>query len=362
MNKQLKKLIKPALCGLLIPIITSALFGCNNNKPSASNNISASQSETQNNENTSVPLTNENESKLAIYIDGAADLYIYDSSGNKVSSVINADSYSDFDDNLFYYTYINRERQNLYIPNGGYKLEIKFKPFTNAAVMVKIVNSDISNLTIAAADFADITTIPFGNSVVLDSTTEITKDNIETLTLLGNSSTIEHTEIRTDYAESLTVDRNKNIPIGETEKVNYSVLPESTKINWQSSDESVATVDSNGVITAINYGYAIISATTSDGNITENCYICVPCNAESIEFTEDYTFVTGAKYTIEPSFTPEYATNTELKFTSSDTSVISVNNDEGILKAESAGKAVITAETDNGKTASIEIEVVDSIE
>ena len=46
------------------------------------------------------------DNRLAIYIDGKADIYIYDSTGNKVSSIINGDSYANFNDDLFTYTFI----------------------------------------------------------------------------------------------------------------------------------------------------------------------------------------------------------------------------------------------------------------
>lgn len=305
-------------------------------------------------------LSSTDNDRIGIYVDGKTDIYIYDSSGNQVSSIINCDSYSDFNDNLFTYTFINEEKGNLYIPSSEYRVELKAREDTVVSVFIKILDDE--SKTLAAIDFDDISTLSKDETIILDATSGITIDNINNLTLLRGNTTISKTDVKTDYAQSLTVDQNKNISIGTTAQITYSVSPTNTTVNWSSSDESVATVNSNGVVTAVNYGYAVISATTSDGNITENCYICVPCNATSISFTDKYKFVTGGKYEITPTFTPIYATNTDLTFFSSDASVISVDNELGVLKAESEGTATITATTDNGKTASCVINVVDKLD
>ena len=302
----------------------------------------------------------ESKNRLGIYIEGKTDIYIYDSSGAQVSSITNGDSYSDFDNDLFSYTFINEDKANLYIPCSGYKVELQAREDTDVSVLIKIIDEE--SKTLAAVDFENISDLSKDKTITLDSVSGLTKDNINNLTLLRGSTTIYKTDVKNDYAQSLTVDQNKNISVGMSAQITSSVTPTNTTINWSSSNESVATVNSSGVVTAINYGYAVISATTSDGNITENCYICVPCDATSISFTDKYTFVTGGKYEITPAFNPVYATNTDLIFASSDSSVISVDNELGILKAESKGTATITATTDNGKKASCVINVVDKID
>lgn len=361
MEKLIIVKINKFLLVLMTFVLIFSLFGCEHNdssKGSKGSNIKNTP-ETSRNSNLASALS-DSENRLGIFIEGKADIYIYDSNGNQVSSIVNCDSYSDFDEDLFSYTFINKEKSNLYIPSIGYRTEIKFGSFTDADILIKILDNE--SKTIAAADFSDIPISFWRQTITLDAVEEITKNNIDSLELLCGNKPILPTDVKTDYAQMFTLDRNKSISKGETEQITYSVTPSETKINWKSSDESIATVDSKGMVSAVNYGYAVISASTSDGNITENCYVCVPCNATSITFIEDYEFVVGAKYEIKPEFTPSYATNTELKFTSSDSSIISVNNDDGILKAESAGMATITAETDNGKKASCVINVVDELD
>ena len=56
---------------------------------------------------------------------------------------------------------------------------------------------------------------------------------------------------------------------GETRQLTATVLPEETDdktLNWTTSDPSVATVDFNGVVTAVGFGTATITATTDDGS------------------------------------------------------------------------------------------------
>ena len=60
------------------------------------------------------------------------------------------------------------------------------------------------------------------------------------------------------------------IIVGNTETLTATVSPNNAtnqNINWTSSNTAVATVN-NGVITAVSAGVAIITATTTDGNLT----------------------------------------------------------------------------------------------
>ena len=57
--------------------------------------------------------------------------------------------------------------------------------------------------------------------------------------------------------------------IGETLQIRSTILPTNvtyTKLTWTSSNEAVATVDENGIVTATGVGSAYISARTTDGS------------------------------------------------------------------------------------------------
>jgi len=70
--------------------------------------------------------------------------------------------------------------------------------------------------------------------------------------------------------------KNLELRVENTDSLKVTVTPADANdksIIWKSSDNSVATVDSGGVITAIAPGKALITATTTDGNITDTCIV-----------------------------------------------------------------------------------------
>lgn len=69
-----------------------------------------------------------------------------------------------------------------------------------------------------------------------------------------------------------------SIEVGETLELNATVTPANASnqnVTWASSDDGVATVDSNGVVTGVAAGTATITATTVDGGKTDTCAITV---------------------------------------------------------------------------------------
>ena len=65
---------------------------------------------------------------------------------------------------------------------------------------------------------------------------------------------------------------------GENQQLSPIVLPAdaSTTMNWSSSDHQVATVNNNGLVTAVGAGQATITATTIDGsNLSASCLVRV---------------------------------------------------------------------------------------
>lgn len=63
---------------------------------------------------------------------------------------------------------------------------------------------------------------------------------------------------------TLTIEQaNVSIAVGETAQLNATVQGASQTITWTSSDESVVTVDANGVVTGIKKGTATITASAN---------------------------------------------------------------------------------------------------
>lgn len=80
---------------------------------------------------------------------------------------------------------------------------------------------------------------------------------------------------------------DEEIIVGQQTAANPQVLPENTmvkKVVWTSSDETVATVDAQGMVTGIGEGTAVIKATTVDGsNVTGTATVKVSRNAATAE-------------------------------------------------------------------------------
>lgn len=89
------------------------------------------------------------------------------------------------------------------------------------------------------------------------------------------------------YAELITLNKYATqIKIDDTFLLEGSVIPDNAinkKIIWESSDESIATVDGNGKITGHNIGTAIITARVSNSGISRSSRISVVNNDKIID-------------------------------------------------------------------------------
>lgn len=173
-------------------------------------------------------------------------------------------------------------------------------------------------------------------------------------------------EIESISVVSVSID-NKAVEMMEYEVIvltaNVNPSNASNKnVYWTSSDQSVATVDNTGKVTAVKAGSATITVTTEDGGKTATCKVTVKekiypvtgvtLDKSSLELTEgDVTIITA---TVNPS----NASNKNVYWTSSDSSVATVDN-TGKVTAVKRGKAVITVTTKDGnKTATCTITVI----
>lgn len=84
----------------------------------------------------------------------------------------------------------------------------------------------------------------------------------------------------TTKVEQITLDSNEGVlTVGNSVTVTATVTPDNATnatVNWTSSDETVATVDSNGKVTAVAAGNATITATSeSDGDVSADYALTV---------------------------------------------------------------------------------------
>ncbi|WP_342550971.1 Ig-like domain-containing protein [Lysinibacillus sp. FSL M8-0216] len=87
-----------------------------------------------------------------------------------------------------------------------------------------------------------------------------------------------------DSSESISLDRNSlELLEGSQDKLTASVTPDTAKVIWTSSDESIATVDQDGNVTALHEGEVIITAKIEGTDITATSTVIVkkPSNESS---------------------------------------------------------------------------------
>ena len=128
---------------------------------------------------------------------------------------------------------------------------------------------------------------------------------------------------------------------------------------WSSSDASIATVV-GGKVTAVKTGSATITVTTKDGSKTASCSVEVTASAVAVMGVtlnkSSLSLSVGENETLTATVSPSNATNKNVIWTTSDSSIATVSN--GKVTAVEAGSVTITVTTEDGsKTASCLVRV-----
>ncbi|MDE6705023.1 MAG: Ig-like domain-containing protein [Treponemataceae bacterium] len=167
------------------------------------------------------------------------------------------------------------------------------------------------------------------------------------------------------YVKKITLNQTTlKLKPGMTRTLTATVTPDDaddTTVTWRSSDEKIATVDADGTVTAHALGTATIIATAKgrDGLINAGCGVTVsPVLTEVERVTlskNNLTLTRGEQGTLTATVTPDDADNKTVSWSSSDTSVATVDAD-GTVTAVGKGTATIYAQADN-KTATCKVTV-----
>lgn len=169
-------------------------------------------------------------------------------------------------------------------------------------------------------------------------------------------------EVRDVMAESITLNKHdETLFVGDTLKLKHVIEPPNTTdktVEYVSSNPDIATVDKNGKVKAIKPGKVVISVSTINGKVDE-CKITVKAiEAESISFTGNtvINLTLGTSRRLGYSIAPPNTTDKRVKWSSSNTNVVSVTNN-GVIVGRRIGTANVTVTTMNGKKATAVVTV-----
>jgi len=159
-----------------------------------------------------------------------------------------------------------------------------------------------------------------------------------------------------------------SLTVGGTVNIRANISPPNAAnkaVGWSTSNPNVATVTGSvdAIITAVGAGTAIITVTTAEGGYTATCAVTIKSG------DGDGTAVTGvtlnktslsltvnATETLTAAVEPSNAANKNVTWSSSNTSVATVNS--GLVTAVALGSATITVTTaDGNKTATCYVTV-----
>lgn len=164
----------------------------------------------------------------------------------------------------------------------------------------------------------------------------------------SNENNSESKKKQSTKLESITLKVDDEIAINESKLIKVEFEPEDKEeeITWESSDETIATVE-DGTVKSLSTGNVKITATTKSG-ISKSVTITVyqPATDFSISETSIQMYV-GDEKQLTSSIKPDDATYKNVNWKSSNSSVVSVD-ENGKLVAKSIGETKITAKTEEG--------------
>ncbi len=165
------------------------------------------------------------------------------------------------------------------------------------------------------------------------------KDGGTKVTVIEEDVDVSKVELNKHTIELLT---------GETINLSASILPYNASektLKWQSSDNTIAEVDENGLVKAKKGGKAIITVSSiSNPEVSDKCEVCVIQPVLSIKLSEAAVTLSQNVGTCQLTAlaSPEDATDKSVIWSSSNTDIADVN-DNGFVTAKKVGKAIIMA-------------------
>lgn len=194
----------------------------------------------------------------------------------------------------------------------------------------------------------------------IDSYGRITAKKLGTTTITATSSNEYKTTCRVTVVETMVL---KSISLNKTsltlkedtsETLTITFNPSNAsnkKVTWKSSNQNIATVDSSGKVTGIKPGTATITVVSNDGGYVATCKVTIEEMSKKVTSIslnkKELNLLAGDTETLILTINPEYAENKNVTWTSSDESIVKVEN--GVVTAIAAGTAEIKVISEDGQ-------------
>lgn len=138
------------------------------------------------------------------------------------------------------------------------------------------------------------------------------------------------------------------IYVGESKAITATVKPDDATnkaLTWKSSDETVATVDATGKVTGKKIGTATITATARDGSgVSGSCTVTVLSPVKKVTVTPaNLPLGKNKSYTLTATVDAQPGTDTGVTWTSSDTTIATVDATGKVTATDKVGTVTITA-------------------
>lgn len=204
---------------------------------------------------------------------------------------------------------------------------------------VKFTSSDTKVATVS--DEGVVTAVDYGTATV-------------TITTVDGGFTDECEVTVAAVVEGVTIaPASVELAEGQSVQLSASVSPEDApqEVEWASFDTNIASVDANGLVTAVAAGTTRISARSKEYLDKQGfCEVTViqDNSLKGISLTPtELTLTVGQSQTLTVLYTPEHAANKKVSWTTSNGDVATVSA-EGKVVALSVGTATITATSEEG--------------
>ncbi|QEG07775.1 major tail protein [Salmonella phage SE4] len=201
----------------------------------------------------------------------------------------------------------------------------------------KTVSWQSSATAIATVSSAGLVTAIAGGSANITVTTQ---DGSFTATIgISIDTPVVHPDsVAIDQGDTATVIK------GETLQLTATVLPADATnkaVSWSSATPAAATVDSNGLVTAVDFGSSVITVTTEDGAKTDTITITVPSPASLRTDSFPSNLLVGNKVQLTYTTDPANSPLTDIAYSSSDESIATVDS-TGLVTMLAEGSATIS--------------------